>query len=214
MLGWFQALMPKEEKFFDYFEKHAAILNDAAMALQALLRGGDSIAINGERVRTLEDQADAVIRDVLLAVRRSFITPFDRSDIQSLISSMDDAIDQMRSTVKAIDLYEVTQFEPGMQKMGDIIVDAAKLTVEAVTSLRRMNQNAAKLHGIAGRLTRLEQESDDLHDLGLKGLFKASAGGDVMSYIIGSEIYAHLEKVVDRFEDVADRVNAIVIEHV
>ena len=214
MLGWFQALMPKEEMFFDHFDKHAAILHEAALAMQALLKGGEAIEANGARVHDLEDQADDVIREVMLAVRRSFITPFDRSDIQSLISSMDDAIDQLRSTVKAIDLFEVKEFEPGMQKMGDIIVDAAKLTVEAVVCLRRMNQNAGKLHGIAARLSKLEAESDALHDAGLKGLYKASAGGNAMAYIAGSEIYAHLEKVVDRFEDVADRVNSIVIEHV
>ena len=213
MLGWFQKLLPKEEKFFDYFDRHATILNDAAAAMKALLAGGESIPANAALIMKLEDDADAVAHEVLLAVRRTFITPFDRSDIRDLISSMDDAIDQMRQTVKAIDLFEVKQFEPEMVEMGELIVDAAKLTVEAVTRLRHMAQNAAKLHVIAERLTKIEQHSDDLHDLGLKKLYKAHSPGNAMAFIAGSEIYAHLEKVVDRFEDVADRVNAIVVEH-
>lgn len=214
MLGWFQKLLPKEEKFFDYFDKHAAILNEAAAAMKALLAGGDSIAANSALIMKLEDDADNVTRDVLLAVRKSFITPFDRSDIRDLISSMDDAIDQMRQTVKAIDLFEVKRFEPEMVEMGDLIVEAAKFTVEAVTRLRNMQQNATKLHAIAEKLTKIEQHSDDLHDAGLKKLFQSQVAGNAMAYIAGSEIYAHLEKVVDRFEDVADRVNAIVVEHV
>lgn len=214
MLGWFQKLLPKEEKFFDYFDKHAAILSEAAAAMKALLAGGDSIAANSALIMKLEDDADNVTRDVLLAVRKSFITPFDRSDIRDLISSMDDAIDQMRQTVKAIDLFEVKRFEPEMVEMGDLIVEAAKFTVEAVTRLRNMQQNATKLHAIAEKLTKIEQHSDDLHDAGLKKLFQSQVAGNAMAYIAGSEIYAHLEKVVDRFEDVADRVNAIVVEHV
>ncbi len=213
MLGWFQKLLPKEEKFFDYFDKHAAILTEAAAAMKALLEGGGSIASNSELIYKLENDADDVTRDVLLAVRRTFITPFDRSDIRDLISSMDDAVDQMRQTAKAIGLYEVTSFEPEMVQMGDLIVEAAKFTVEAVTRLRKMTQNAAKLHAIAERLTKIEEKSDELHDIGLKKLYTLHSGGNAMAFIAGSEIYGHLEKVVDRFEDVADRVNAIVVEH-
>jgi predicted phosphate transport protein (TIGR00153 family) len=213
MLSWFQALMPKEERFFDYFDKHAQLSSEAAQALRALLAGGDAVSLNGARVIDLEDQADQVTRDVLLAVRRTFITPFDRGDIRELVTSMDDAIDQMRQTVKAISLFEVTSFEPEMQQMGDLIVDSAKLTIEAVRRLKTMRQDAAKLAAISARITRLEEESDELHDIGLKGLFKRHGDSSPMSYIVGSEIYGHLEKVVDRFEDVADRVNGIVIEH-
>jgi len=213
MLGWFQALMPKEERFFDYFDKHAQLSSAAAQALRALLVGGDAVAFNGARIIDLEDQADQVTRDVLLAVRRTFITPFDRGDIRELITSMDDAIDQMRQTVKAISLFEVTSFEPEMQQMGDLIVDSAKLTIEAVRRLKTMRQDAAKLAALSTRITKLEEESDELHDIGLKGLFKRHGDTSPMAYIVGSEIYGHLEKVVDRFEDVADRVNGIVIEH-
>ena len=150
---------------------------------------------------------------MLLAVRRSFITPFGRGDIRELITSMDDAIDQMRQTVKAMSLFEVTTFEPEMRQLGDLIVDSAKLTIDAVNRLRTMRHDAAKLAAIASRMTQLEEQSDELHDIGLKGLFKTYGNASPMAYIVGSEIYSHLEKVVDRFEDVADRINGIVIEH-
>jgi predicted phosphate transport protein (TIGR00153 family) len=213
MLSWFQALMPKEDRFFDYFDKHAHLSSEAAEALRALLAGGDAVQLNGARIVDLEDQADQVTRDVLLAVRRTFITPFDRGDIRGLITSMDDAIDQMRQTVKAISLFEVISFEPEMLQMGDLIVDSAKLTIEAVRRLKTMRQDAAKLAALSARITKLEEQSDELHDIGLKGLFKRHGASNPMAYIVGSEIYGHLEKVVDRFEDVADRVNGIVIEH-
>jgi uncharacterized protein len=71
-----------------------------------------------------EHEADGITREVLLAVRRTFITPFDRGDIKDLITSMDDAIDQMHQTAKTIPLFEVRSFEPAMREMGEFVVQA------------------------------------------------------------------------------------------
>jgi len=130
MLGWFQALMPKEERFFELFEQHAAIVVAAAEALRGLLQGGESVAHYCRLIFEREADADEVIRQVLTAVRRTFITPFDRSDIQDLITSMDDAIDQMNKTAKTITLFEVRSFDPQMQQMGESILVAARLVLE------------------------------------------------------------------------------------
>src|ERR1700684_4236639 len=119
MLGWFQALMPKEERFFRLFEKHAVIVVAGAEALRGLLQGGDTVQDYCKQIFQREAEADDVTREVLVAVRRTFITPFDRTDIQDLITSMDDAIDQMNKTAKIIDLFEVRSFEPQMREMGE-----------------------------------------------------------------------------------------------
>ena len=213
MLGWFRALLPKEDQFFDLFEQHAQTLVAAALALQGLLQDGASVPIRCAEIMSEEHKADLITRDVMLAVRRTFITPFDRSDIQELISSMDDAIDQMQKTAKAVTLYELDAFAPLMQVLGALIVQAAQQTGELVPLLRSINQNSARINAIADAIRRIEEESDDVQNQGLRALFKAHRNGDTMGYIIGTEIYDHLEKVVDRFEDVANRVTGIVIEH-
>ena len=214
MLSWFQALMPKEEKFFDHFERHARTLVEGAKTLRSLLEGGDNVSRCCAEIVRLEHEADTITRDVLLAVRRTFITPFDRSDIRDLITAMDDAIDQMQQTAKAITLYEVTEFDPLMRTMGDLVVQVAEITEKAIPLLRAMSANAAKLNAASEEITRIEEISDQLHDQGLKNLFRAHRSTDPMAFIVGSEIYSHLEKVVDSFEDVADRVSGIVLEHV
>ena len=104
MFAWFQKIMPREEKFFDYFEQHAQTLVEGSRALRELLEPGSDIAACAARVSKFEQDADDVTSEVLLAVRRTFITPFDRSDIQGLVASMDDAIDQMKQTSKGIRL--------------------------------------------------------------------------------------------------------------
>ena len=132
---WFDALMPKEERFYDLFNRHARTIVEGSQALAALLKGGASVSDACHTVMDYENQADTITRDVLILTRRSFITPFDRSDIKQLISSLDDSIDQMQKTAKAILLFEVGTFEPPMADMGGIIVEAAKLTADAVALL-------------------------------------------------------------------------------
>jgi uncharacterized protein len=213
MLGWFQALMPKEERFFELFARHSRTLVSGAEALRALLEGGETVPRYCKEIAAREHEADEVTREVLLAVRRTFITPFDRGDIKDLISSMDDAIDQMHQTAKTITLFEVRTFEPPMREMGELIVRVANLTYEAVPLLSSIGKEAARLGTITEEITRIEGQADELHDAGLKALFLAHRGSDPMAYIVGAEIYGHLEKVVDRFEDVANEIHSLVIEH-
>lgn len=214
MMSLFRKLMPREDRFFEMFAEHSIIVVEAAAALHDVLNGVDPQE-NCERVVALEDRADQITRDVLLAVRRSFITPFDRSDIQDLIQSMDDAIDMMHKTVKTIRLFEQTTFDPLMREMGGEIVKAAGLIAEAIPLLDKIGANAQRLSAIAEDVTRVEGRSDELHDQGLKALFhQHGASGNAMAYMIGSEIYGELEKVVDRFEDVANEISGIVIENV
>src|SRR6266403_466572 len=168
MLRWFRAFLPREERFFDLFARHAATVKQGALALQDMLRGGDETPVFCQRVNQFENDADNITREVLTAVRRTFITPFDRGDIKNLLTAMDDAIDQMQQTATAI----------------------------------------------TEELTNLEGRVDDLHDIGLKELFLKHRNANTMDFIVGAEIYDHLEKVADRFDDVANEINSIVIEQV
>jgi predicted phosphate transport protein (TIGR00153 family) len=216
MLGWFQALMPREERFFALFEKHAAIVVAGAEALRGLLQGGKTVETYCQQIFQREAEADDVTREVLVAVRRTFITPFDRTDIQDLISSMDDAIDQMNKTAKTIVLFEVHTFEPQMQQMSEIILQVAKLVLEAMPLLASIGNNAGRLNALTTKIVTLEEEADDICNRGLKALYLANRQegkqGDAMKFVVGSELYDHLEKVVDRFEDVANEISSLVVD--
>jgi predicted phosphate transport protein (TIGR00153 family) len=212
MLGWFRALMPKEERFFDLFTRHAQVTLAAAHALRALLKGDDDVLRCCREITKRENEADEITREVMTALRKTFITPLDRGDIKDLITSMDDSIDQMNQTAKVITLFELRSFEPTMQDMGDVIVQAAKLMVEAVPLLSSLGRHSARLNSLTEEMIRLEEQADQLHDQGRKQLFLNKK--DAIAFVIGTEVYEHLETVVDRFEDVANEISAIVIENV
>lgn len=212
MLGWFQALMPTQGRFFDQFESHAATLVSGADALARLLHGEGEIAEQIAAIVVHEHAADDITRDVLQDVRRVFVTPFDRSAIIDLIGVMDDAIDQMNKTANAIALYDVKSFEPAMRDMAGIIVEAARITAEAIPLLRALGRNGDRLNTLTGRLIEIEGRADQVHDDGVRALFQTHQD-QPMQFIIGREIYSHLERVVDKFEDVANEIQGLVIDH-
>jgi uncharacterized protein Yka (UPF0111/DUF47 family) len=214
VLKWFHALLPKEDRFFGLFNRHADVVLLGAKALRELLNGGAGVADACQRIMLHENEADAFAREVSLAVRRTFITPFDRGDIKDLITSMDNSIDQMQKTAKAVDLFNIRAFTPQMKEMGDAIVKCAVLVAEAVPLLRAISNEAGRISTLTEQITQIEGRADDLHDLGLKELYEAQGATNPMAFITGNEVYDHLEKVVDRFDDVANELQSVVIDHV
>ena len=214
MLGWFQKLLPREEKFFEMFTQHSETVVAGAQALRALLDGGDTVPRHYKTIMDREQDADNITRDILIMVRRTFITPFDRGDITDLITAMDNSIDQMQKTAKGVMLFDIRSFTPCQRAMGDAIVKCAMLVREAMPLLRSINTQATRLSEISREISDLEGKADDLHDQGLRQLFLDHTPATTMTFITSNDVYDHLEKVVDRFDDVANRISGVVIEHV
>jgi uncharacterized protein Yka (UPF0111/DUF47 family) len=212
MFAWFQRLLPRTGDFFGMFEAHAATLVGAADALRQL--GSDGVSTHQllQSIQDRELEADELIREVLTEVRKTFLTPFDRGAITSLIGAMDDAIDEMLAAARAIDLYELRELRPEMKEIVALISEAAAVTAEAVPLLRNVSANSNRLHELTGRLVSLEGEADEIHALGLRHAFQ-SARADPLQFAVAREVFKNLERVTDAFEDVANEIDGIVIDH-
>jgi|SRR5437868_6967342 len=212
MFAWFQRVLPQRGDFFGMFEAHAATLVAAAQALQRLASDGSSTGEVLQTIRNREHDADEVIRQVLTTVRKTFLTPFDRGAITSLIGAMDDAIDEMLAAARAIDLYELQELRPEMKQIVTLISEAANVTAEAVPLLRNISANGTRLHKLTGHVVALEGEADEVHAAGLKHAFQ-SARTDPLQFAVAREVFKNLERVMDAFEDVANEIDGIVIDH-
>ena len=213
MFAWFQKLLPQKGDFFGMFEAHAATLVDAAQSLEQLAADGASPHQLLEAIRDKEHQADDIIRQVLTAVRKTFLTPFDRGAITSLIGAMDDAIDEMLAAARAIDLYELRELRSEMKEIIGLISEAAQVTSEAIPLLRDVSGNGTKLHGLTERLVRLEGQADEIHAAGLKRAFQEVAKTSSLEFAVAREVFKNLERVTDAFEDVANQIDGLVIDH-
>lgn len=214
MMRWFRRLMPREERFFDMFARHSEAVSRGADELRAMLEGGAAVQRHFPAVLAAEDDADAITREVVQAVRRTFVTPFDRGDIQALIGRMDDTVDQMKKTAKAILFFEMTEFDPDYRRMGDAIQRCAGLLREVVPLLADIGPNAARINALCEQIRQVESEADDVHDAGVTDLFRRCEPDGVLRFIAAREIFDLLEKIVDRFDDAASEIETIVVEHV
>jgi uncharacterized protein len=213
MFGWFQRLLPQTGDFFGMFEAHAATIMAAADAMNHLAEDHSSTKDQLLVIEQREHDADEIIRDVLRSVRRTFLTPFDRGAITSLINAMDDAIDEMQAAARAIDLYEIEELQDEMKQMVVLTKESAAVTVEVMPLLRDITRNGARIHELTERLVQLEGVADDIHAAGLKKAFQEFSQTSAIRFIVAREIFKHLERVADAFEDVANEIDGIVIDH-
>jgi len=214
MFGWFQRLLPQSGDFFTMFERHSAACVAASEALAQLVNGEGERQAHISAIRDREHDADDVIRQVLAEVRQTFLTPFDRTAIIGLIGAMDDVVDEIQACASAVELYDFRDFEPEMRSMAGVIVSAVKLIDEALPLLRQITRTGKRLHELTARIVAMEGQVDLLHASGLKANFARSKDtGNSVQFIVAREIYKHLEKISDAFEDVANHIDGLTVDH-
>lgn len=210
-LRLFRALMPQDERFIERFCEHARLIVPAAEAFRALMSGDGQAERHAAEIARLEDQADAITRETVMAIHRTFVTPFDRSQILDLITALDDTVDLMKDTGKRVLRYGVG-FTPEMQGMADCAVRAATEIRDAMPHLGSIGRSVERLSAMSVKVREIEGEADELMDRGMRALFasEASAGHKLTV----ERVYDLIEAVVDRCEDVVDVIDGIVVEQV
>lgn len=209
----FRSLMPKEERFIDNFIAHSGRIVAAADALAALMAAEASQrAQRAVELSAVEKEADVIARRTVVALHRAFITPFDRSDIHSLIHALDDIIDLMEEVAQHAELYRIKEFTPRMRELGTMIQTAARHIAEVIPLLANVSANAEKITQLCETISRVEGDADTvLHDA-LDDLIGERP--ETIDFLGRKDIYDLLEAVTDRCDDVGDVIEEIVLDHV
>ena len=210
LFGTFRALMPREDRFIDRFCEHARLVVPAAEAFRTLIDGHPPEPLAAEIAR-LEEEADLVTRQTILAIHRTFVTPFDRSQILALINALDDTVDLMKDTSRRVVRYRVPYTEE-MRGMADCIVRASMELRDAMPYLAHIDRSVAQLNRMSMTVRHIEGEADDLLDRGLRALFASDISPGAK--LTGEKVYDLIEAIVDRCEDVVDVIDGIVVEQV
>lgn len=209
-----RSLMPKEERFVELFAAHAECMVAASVALTAMMQAPDA-AQREERFRQLsaiESEADQIARQVMTALHRAFITPFDRSDIHGLITALDDTIDLIEEVAQHAALYQVETFTPMMLELAGQTEACARLTAEAMPLLADISRNAQRITSLCEQVGRVESDADRVLRRAVSSLIAERP--EPITFLGLKEVYELLEAVTDRCDDVADTIEGIVLDHV
>jgi uncharacterized protein Yka (UPF0111/DUF47 family) len=110
-------LLPKEDHFYTFIEKQAEVAHQGAVALSKFGNGGGSAKEVRDAVQLLEHAGDKLVHEMEEALARTFVTPIDREDLQSLSSELDDIIDMTNAAARVCDLYGVENPTPPMKEL-------------------------------------------------------------------------------------------------
>jgi len=206
-------LMPKEEKFVDLFCEHSKLIVAAANALAAMMAADEmDRPARGREVSAIEKQADSVTQQTIVALHRSFITPFDRSDMHALSKALDDAVDLIESVVLGAELYQVVEFDQHMRDLTGMIQETGKLVAEVMPLLKDISANAGRINGLCEQISKIEGRADEVLRAAISDL--VSQRPDAIAFFGRKEVYELLEEVTDSCDDVADVIQGLVLDHI
>jgi len=204
------SLIPREEKFFDYFQKGSGNLVEVATSLSDLLSDYNDIERKIEYITELEHRGDALTHQIMEQLHRSFITPLDREDIALLAHTLDDVTDFIESAADTMLVYKIKEPTKRACQMGTTIVKAAIEVDKSITLLR----NPAQLRRILEHcieINRLENEGDEIFRKALAELFADSMS--ITDVIKWREIYEQIENAMDKCEDIANVLEGVVLKN-
>jgi hypothetical protein len=207
-----KVFLPKDRVFYSLFENIANKVEEMGLKLKEIVSevDVDRRAALTAQLSEMEHDNDVLTHNVFTELGKNFITPFDREDIHSLASALDDVADYIYATAKKIDFYKVNPNDVGIQKMTDIIEQGATSVKNAVLELRDM-KNMRNITDALVKVNSLENQADDIFDLSIERLFDTET--DVKELIKKREIYQVMELVTDKCEDVANVIESIVVKY-
>ena len=203
-------LIPRDEKFFEMFRAQAANVVEGAKLLKDLLEEYTDVEQKRMKIEKTENLGDEIAHKIMEKLNTTFITPMDREDIHALTSALDDILDYINGTAQRLQLYRVSSITPDAITLANVILRAAEET-EALTDSMENYKDIKNLKSRWIEVNRLENEGDKVSRDAIAGLFENET--DPIEVIKWKELYEHLETAIDKCEDAANIVEAVVLKN-
>jgi predicted phosphate transport protein (TIGR00153 family) len=207
----FQFLVPKDKKFFPLFEQASANLVQLASILHEAVnlpsKERDELFL---KIDALEQKGEDITRQTNLELSRNFITPFDREDIYSLITAIDNVADNLHGASSRMKLYQVEKITKSIRKLTEINLEACQLIDNAVKELRDLKK-IKSITAACAKINKLEAKSDDVYNKAVADLFENET--DAKNIIKYKEVLSVLETATDKCKGVAGVLESITVKH-
>lgn len=203
-------LIPKEEKFFPMFHEMTKNIVAGSVMLKDMLDDFSNPLASQKAIKEIEHNGDLQTHEIIRVLNLSFITPFDREDIYSLASALDDILDAIDALAQHIVIYNIDKITPEAKELGFIIFKSCKEVEKAVLALSNNNKHKA-ISEYCVEINSLEGEADKVRAGAISRLFDEEK--DPITLIKWKEIYENLEHVTDKCEDAANILESVVVKN-
>lgn len=206
-------LKPRDNKFCVLLEGLCGQARACAVHLKTFVESADA----AEQVRAAEAitaarrQSKELTADITAELCRTFITPFDREDIQDIAADLYKIPKTIEKIKNRLSTHRISSVKGDFSRQIDVIVQEAEAMEEMVAALIKPGYDDKRIFAKARQLQELENKGDDILSELLVELFQNNA--DARDLILRKDIYDMLEKVVDRYRDAAGVALQIVLKH-
>jgi len=212
MAGILSYFLPKDKVFYNLFEEASNNLQLIAEKLVQVVHEPDynKREVLIKEMHDIEHNNDNITHTIFVELGRNFITPFDREDIHSLASALDDVADYIYSAGKKINFYKIDPLQDqGIQKSAEAIREAVIALKQAVMELRNL-KNTQKIIECVIKINSVENNADNIFDMSIERLFESDV--DAKELIKRRELYMVLETATDKCEDAGNVIESIVVK--
>ncbi len=206
----FFRFLPREEKYFDMFERASQNAIETATQFNDLLKNYTDIDIKIRKIEDLEHEGDIITHEIFDKLNRTFITPIDREDIHSLASEIDDVLDFIKASSDRLALYNIKKPTEDIIKLSDTLLKAVIETAKAIKELRDL-KHTRRINEYCIEVNSLENEGDTILRNAIAKLFNDNM--NPLEVIKWKEIYENVESAIDMCESVANTIGAILAKN-
>lgn len=211
--SFFASLLPKEEKLFPEFKQMASRIEVAADLFTEMVSATDhdkQVELY-TKIKAIETECDEIMVTILDGLNDSFVLPFDREDIHTLVDGLDDVMDYINASAKRMMLYQPKSMPNKAMHMAEILLEGTKAINIAMGELKTMNKEPELAREQCAKLHDLEHEGDDVYDNFVKELFEQEQ--DVKELIKIKEIMQCMEEATDRANHVGKTLQIVIVKY-
>src|SRR5262245_51180806 len=204
-------LLPREDKFLNYFEQAADNLKKAGdlyIKLGCVKSRVEMVSLRDE-IKRHEHIGDEITHKIFEELNQSFITPFDREDIYTLTKSMDDVLDIIDHVADLLLLYHIDKLEEDIALLLSVVGRAIVEIHQSVRMLRQMKYDAVRDHIV--RVHEMENEGDRLYRLFMGRLFTEQK--DAILLLKYNSLLNEMEYAIDKCEDLMNSIESIMLKN-
>lgn len=213
-MGIFNIFIKRENKFLSLLNQMVAKLTEASEVLVELMESSHNEvqkAHHNARIKEIESAGDAIYDTIFHELNTTFITPFDREDIQGLAAKMDDVLDFIHGVAKRTLIYNLKETPAEFAILSKIIHEQCVTLQHSISSIGKVAQQPKAVIESCRRIHELETRADAIYAEFVTKLFAECK--DPIELIKLNGVVQYLEDTTDRTDDVADIIRTIIVKY-
>ena len=209
----FSYFVPQTDKFYPILLEQSKTILECSEVFVELIKSSDKEERKAlyKQIKALETKGDGILTHLFDELNNTFITPFDREDINDLGEELDDVLDDMNSAAKRIVMYRPEILPEKTLEMAKLLNESCKLIQKATEELDKMKKNPKTVKNICVKLHKLENQADDLYEEFLTEIFENEKNG--IELIKNKEIVQEIERATDRADNIGKIIKTIIVKY-